>query len=180
MSFDAAPYLRRIARGDEGALAVLYAQFSGPVYSLALRVLGDPRLAQEVTQDVFLKVWTNPQAWDARRGQFSSWLLTLTRYTAIDHLRRERRRTGRDTELSEQIAAADDAPEAAPPDRLRDLLAHLPDEQRQVVELAYFGGLRHSELAERLGLPLGTVKTRLRLGLSKLRALLDDEDAASG
>lgn len=180
MSFDAAPYLRRIARGDDGALAVLYAQFSAPVYSLALRVLNDPRLAQEVTQDVFLKVWTNPQAWDARRGQFSSWLLTLTRYTAIDHLRREQRRTGKDIELSDQIAAANDAMEGYPPERLRDLLAHLPDEQRQVIELAYFGGLKHSELAERLGLPLGTVKTRLRLGLSKLRALLSAEDPSTG
>lgn len=179
MSFDAAPYLRRVARGDEAALAVIYAQFGGPVYSLALRVLGDSALAQEVTQDVFLKVWTNPSAWDANKGQFSSWLLTLTRYTAIDRIRREIRRTGKDVELDENVETQVDD-QSDTPDRLHSLMLHLPKEQREVVELAYFRGLKHTELAERLGLPLGTVKTRLRLGLHKLKGLLGADGDPDG
>jgi len=178
MSVPIEQLVRRVARRDEAALALIYAQFGTPVYSLALQILRDPGLAQEVTQDTFMKIWQNPQAWNPAKGQFGSWLLTMARYTAIDRLRHELRRTGRNIALEEAATAAEEGQEALdddqPLERLLELLSDLPHEQRQVVELAYFQGLKHSELAERLSIPLGTVKTRLRLGLQKLkRGLLD-------
>lgn len=176
MESQIASLLRRIADGDDAALAVLFAEYGGRVYSLVLTVLRNDALAQEVTQDTFLKVWQNPGAWDASKGRFSSWLLTTARYTAIDRLRHEMRRTGHNTALHEGIPAqVDDDPTASERDQLAALLRDLPDEQRVVIELAYFRGLKHSELAQALNLPLGTVKTRLRLGLQKLRRLLTDQ-----
>ncbi len=176
MTADPTALLRRIAQGDDSALAALYDEYASRVYSMALRVLGDAALAQEVTQDVFLKVWRSPHQWNPARGQFSSWLLTVTRYTAVDRLRAEALRSGRSVPLIDEIdAPAADESDPADLDRLRALLHRLPDEQRQVIELAYFRGLTHSELAAALNLPLGTVKTRLRAGLQKLRALLSDQ-----
>ncbi|XWX03719.1 sigma-70 family RNA polymerase sigma factor [Aggregatilineales bacterium SYSU G02658] len=173
MSADPTALLRRIAQGDERALEALYDAYASRVYGLALRVMGDESLAQEVTQDVFLKVWQRPHTWNPERGQFSSWLLTVARYTAVDRLRAEALRSGRSVPLLDEFDAPTDAdPDPAEHDRLRALLRRLPDEQRQVIELAYFRGLTHSELAAALNLPLGTVKTRLRAGLQKLRALL--------
>jgi RNA polymerase sigma-70 factor (ECF subfamily) len=175
MAVDIGVLLRRIGQGDETALAALYAEYSGQVYSLALYVLRNPVLAQEVVQDTFLKLWQNPAAYAPERGEFGSWLLTVARYTAIDRLRREVRRAGRDSVLPDTLAteAGDEAVEARlVGEHLRTLLAHLSQEQRQVVELAYFYGLTHSELAQQLALPLGTVKTRLRLALQKLKELV--------
>jgi RNA polymerase sigma-70 factor (ECF subfamily) len=174
MAFDIAVVLERIRQGDETALAALYAIYGQPVYSLTLQVLRHPLLAQEATQDTFLKVWNNPRAYNPAKGQFGSWLLTLARYTAIDHLRREIRRTGRDVALADDLIAEEN--ERLPEHetyRLHHLLGELPPEQRQLVEMAYFEGLTHSQMAEKLGLPLGTIKTRLRLGLQKLRGLLN-------
>lgn len=177
MTLEIEALLRRIEHGDEAALAVIYAHFSTPVYSLVMQILRNTVLAQEVTQDTFLKVWQNPKAWNPEKGQFSSWLLTTARYTAIDRLRREMRHTRMDVELAGDIAAAEEEekPSHAEVQQLYALLGELPSEQRQVVELAYLKGLKHSELAQRLGIPLGTVKTRLRLGLKKLRGLLLNE-----
>lgn len=176
MTADPTALLRRIAQGDDSALAALYDEYAGRVYGFVLRVVGDAALAQEVTQDVFLKVWQHPHQWDPARGQFSSWLLTVARYTAVDRLRFEALRSGRSVPLMEDIdAPTRDDPDPAELDRLRALLRRLPDEQRQVIELAYFRGLTHSELAAALNLPLGTVKTRLRAGLQKLRALLSEQ-----
>ncbi|MBL8130246.1 MAG: sigma-70 family RNA polymerase sigma factor [Anaerolineae bacterium] len=176
MGVDAAGLLRRIAKRDDAALAVLYAEFGAPVYSLARRVLQHDVLAQEVTQDTFLKVWNNPLAWEASKGQFSSWLLTLARNTAVDRLRREMRRTGKDVALFDEIesGADDDPPPDLTPEEMQAMLHVLPPEQRQLIELAFYRGMTHSELAAVLGLPLGTVKTRMRLGLQKLRNLLSD------
>ncbi|GIK27250.1 MAG: sigma-70 family RNA polymerase sigma factor [Phototrophicaceae bacterium] len=176
MRLEVAELLKRIAHGDDSALAVLFAQYGTRVYSLILYVVHDEALAQEATQDTFIKVWNNPQAWDASKGQFHSWLLTLARYTAIDLLRREVRANGRDIALFEELQAdRDESAAAVEADELRALLNDLPAEQRDVIRLAYFRGLKHSELAARLNLPLGTVKTRLRLGLHKLRAMLSDK-----
>ncbi len=176
MSADPTALLRRIAQGDERALEALYDAYAGRVYGLVLRVMGDAALAQEVTQDVFLKVWQRPHTWNPERGQFSSWLLTVARYTAVDRLRTEALRSGRSVPLLDELDTLIDAdPDPTEYDSLRALLRRLPDEQRQVIELAYFRGLTHSELAAALNLPLGTVKTRLRAGLQKLRALLLDE-----
>jgi RNA polymerase sigma-70 factor (ECF subfamily) len=175
--------LQRIAAGDNDALLALYKRYADLVYSMAWRVLQDVGLAEEVTQDVFLKLWRKSQRYDPGRGQFSTWLLSVTRFAAIDRLRRE----GRRLLISEPPAGTPDdqtAFDQLPPtdyaawergQHLRLLLAQLPAEQREVIALAYFGGLTHSELAEQLGLPLGTVKGRLRLGLEKLRSLWLEE-----
>lgn len=167
----------RLMRQDQDALLLLYERFGSQVYSLTLRILRDSRLAEEATQDTFLKVWHKSVQWDAARGQVSSWLLTIARYTAIDRLRKEKRHAALDAEDLETIP--DQALSGSPVgDRrwmdgqlLRQLLTRLPAEQAQVIELAFYQGMTHSELAEYLGWPLGTVKTRLRLGLEKLRAM---------
>lgn len=178
MMIDIPALLKRIADGDEAALSALFHHFGSKVYGMAYTVLKNTALAQEVAQDTFMHIWKNPAAWDASKGQFSSWLLTVTRYSAIDRLRREVRRTGQDVELRDEIATDENDDSLIhrleSDDAIRSL-AHLPDEQRRVIELAYFQGMKHSEIAEFLHTPLGTVKTRLRLGLHKLRDLLNNQ-----
>lgn len=175
--------LQGVARGDQDALLTLHRRYVNLVYSMAWRVLQDVGLAEEVTQDIFLKLWRKGNQFDPARGRFSSWLLSVTRFAAIDRLRREERQpaqanlaTGDQDEVValEQLLPTDHAAWERG-QHLRLVLEQLPLEQRQIIELAYFGGLTHSELAEHLGLPLGTVKGRLRLGLEKLRALWLDE-----
>lgn len=175
--------LQAVARGDQDALLTLHRRYVNLVYSMAWRVLQDAGLAEEVTQDIFLKLWDKGQRYDPARGRFSSWLLSVTRFAAIDRLRREGRRprqaeivTGDQDEAAalERLLPTDHAAWERG-QHLRLVLAQLPPDQRQIIELAYFGGLTHSELAEQLGLPLGTVKGRLRLGLEKLRSLWLDE-----
>ena len=166
--------LHNLARGDETALGELYNRYGRLVYSLAFRVLGDSAQAEEVTQDTFLKVWREPLAWDPARGRFDGWLMTLARYTAIDRLRKETRRApGGQIELEEDVAddVEPDGLDGLDVQHIHHLLGSLPAAQRQAVELAFFQGLTHAELATALHLPLGTVKTRLRLGLQKLRTL---------
>jgi RNA polymerase sigma-70 factor (ECF subfamily) len=169
--------MRRVSRRDQYALSELYTRYGGPVYSLALRVLQNSTLAEEVTQDIFLKVWNQAEKWDPAKGQLASWLLTIARYTSIDRLRKERRQP------TQTLTALDDMPHVLATRGLvddprwqdgrliRSLLAQLPPEQVQVIELAFYQGFTHSEIAENLKLPLGTVKTRVRLGLQKLRNL---------
>ncbi len=169
-----AALLRRIEQQDETALAVLYAQYGTAVYSLVLKITQNETLAQEILQDTFLKVWHKPKAWDAAKGEFHSWLLTTARYTAIDRIRQEWRRTGKDIELNDDVMADDDALTPGDSEHMQSLINQLPDEQRTLIELAYFKGMKHRELAQLLDLPLGTVKTRLRLGLQKLRKSLED------
>lgn len=168
--------LRRVAAGEQDALSALYARYGKPVYSLCLRTLGDPALAEEAAQDTFMKVWRNPAAWDPARGRFASWLLTVARYTAIDRLRAEQRHAAPSGEPLDELQIPDDTTRPDDPllrdgRLLRQLIAQLPLEQAQVVTLGFFRGYTHSELAAHLNLPLGTVKTRVRLGLQKLRAL---------
>jgi RNA polymerase sigma-70 factor (ECF subfamily) len=172
-----ADLMHGIVHGDQNALMALYGRYGNQVYSLALRVLRHTTLAEEATQDTFLKVWHKSLSWDPSKGQLGSWLLTIARYTAIDHLRREQRQDA--TEIDQLESLPDPSPSFGivgdarwhDGQLLRELMAELPSEQAQVIELAFFQGLTHSELAEQLGLPLGTVKTRARLGLQKLRAL---------
>jgi RNA polymerase sigma-70 factor, ECF subfamily len=175
--------LRRIAAGDSDALVALHQRYVNLVYSMAWRVLQDVGLAEEVSQDVFMKLWQRSQLYDAARGRFSSWLLTITRFAAIDRLRAEGRRPstaavsgddGSERTSLEQLLPTDHASWERG-QHLRLLLEQLPAEQRQAIELAYFGGLTHSEMARLLDLPLGTVKGRLRLGLERLRSLWLDE-----
>lgn len=179
--------LQQIAAGDGDALMVLHRRYVNLVYSMAWRVLQDVGASEEVTQDVFLKLWHKGHRYDPARGRFTSWLLSVTRFAAIDRLRQQGRRPP-----EAELATGDpnepmDLERLLPTDHaawergqhLRLLLDHLPAEQRQVIQLAYFGGLTHSELAEHLGVPLGTVKGRLRLGLEKLRTLWLDRSEKS-
>ena len=156
-------------------MLALYQRYGNLVYSMALQTLRQPVLAEEVTQDVFLKLWQQPERWNPALGQLSSWLLAITRNAAIDRLRREARHNASDIEA---IAEADAEPAAmtdlgawADGQLLRELMRQLPTEQRELIELAFYRGYTHSELSEGLGVPLGTVKTRLRAGMQKLRVL---------
>lgn len=163
--------MQRILKRDQGALAELYDQYGSLVYSFALRVVGSPGLAEEVAQDTFLKIWNQASTWNPDRGTLVTWMLTITRYTAIDRLRKEQRQpTDLSVPLEDEQATSDDMPWQD--NRImRALLDQLPGEQQRVIDLAFYQGMTHSEMASYLSLPLGTVKTRLRLGLQKLRDL---------
>jgi RNA polymerase sigma-70 factor (ECF subfamily) len=150
-------------------------------------MLGDRATAEEVTQDAFLKLWTRARAFTPARGALLAWLLTITRNNALDRIRLEARRPSlAQASLSElddgrpDLQAPESGTEEARWRSLRFALAELPDGQRQVIELAYYHGLTHSQMAEMLGLPLGTVKTRLRLGMERLREAWIDQGGASG
>jgi RNA polymerase sigma-70 factor (ECF subfamily) len=165
--------LALVGRADEVALGELYDRFGRVAYGLALRILRDPALVQ----DAMLSAWRTAASFDPRRGNASTWLLTLVHRRAVDVVRREDRRRAQPIENA-PIASGDATDETA---ELREqrravqaALAQLPPEQREALELAYYGGLSQSELAERLGVPLGTVKSRMFSALSKLRELLGD------
>ena len=168
--------LAAIARGDERALGELYDRFGGVAYRLAVRVLRDPALAQDAVQDAFLAAWRTAVAFDPERGKASTWLLTLVHRRAVDVVRREDRRRAEPLDDA-PVAAGDAVDESAEVReerrRVQAALAELPPDQREALELAYYGGLSQSQLAERLGVPLGTVKSRMFTGLSRLRDLLD-------
>ena len=168
--------LQQIQAGDEEALVALHAQFANLVYSVAYRVLNDQMAAEEVTQDTFMRIWHKSYTFDPQKGRFITWLLTVTRRLAIDVLRQRQRRepnTGvlfmdEDPNLWENVLSTD----SNSSDLRRTLvsvLGELPSEQRQLIELVYFYGMTHNDIAETTGLPLGTVKTRIRLGMQKLR-----------
>jgi RNA polymerase sigma-70 factor (ECF subfamily) len=163
----------RLARGDADALAALYDRHARAVFSLALRILGEQADAEDVLQEVFAQAWRQAGRYDARRGRPLAWLLNMTRSRAIDHLRRRRdvpTFDGTLPDLPADAPGADAAAMTAADTRaLRAALAALPALQRAAIELAYFEGLSQSEIAARLEQPLGTVKTRVRLGLLKLR-----------
>lgn len=160
--------LAAMAQRDQQALAALYERYGTAVYSIAMRVLDNTIHAEEAAQDTFLKVWNKPDAWNHTLGAFSSWLLTIARYTAIDRLRKERPHHPL-VELHETHAAHVDLREDE--HGFRALLAELPHEQAHVIDLAFYHGLTHQQLADQMQLPLGTIKTRLRLGLQKLRVM---------
>jgi RNA polymerase sigma factor (sigma-70 family) len=168
-----------VARGDEDALAELYDRVSRIAYGLALRVLRDERHAEDAVQEAFLQVWRSAATFRAERAKASTWILTLVHRRAVDLVRREERRQAdpltEDTELAQ---ASEPTEEAAwlrfERERVQSALRQLPDVQREALELAYYGGFSQSELAERLGVPLGTIKSRMFAGLARLRELLDD------
>jgi RNA polymerase sigma-70 factor (ECF subfamily) len=167
--------LARVAKRDTAALAALYDVYGGRVYSLAVMVLGETMLAQEVTQDVFLRVWQKPEKYHYEAGHFASWLLTITRNLAIDRLRSEKRKT-RGVAVSIDEDDFGDVPDVSQAEELRwrdaqTAFARLPAEQSEVVRLAFYHGLSQSEIAEHLGAPLGTIKTRMRIAMEKLRAV---------
>jgi RNA polymerase sigma-70 factor (ECF subfamily) len=170
-----------VARGDESALAELYDRVGRVAYGLALRVLRDERLAEDAVQEGFLAVWRTATAFRAERAKASTWILTLVHRRAVDLVRREERRRADplDDATAAALASADPEPDEAAwlrfeRERVQSALALLPDSQREALELAYYGGFSQAELAERLGVPLGTIKSRMFAGLARLRELLDE------
>jgi len=166
--------MNAVAMRDQGALMLLYERYGAMVYAMALRVLGNTSSAEEVTQDIFVKVWNQPARWNGDLGRLSSWLLASTRNAAIDRLRQEQREwRAFDLEPpSEEVVGEEGVandPLWADGLVLREILTTLPYQQRQLIELAFYGGYTHSDLARLLDLPLGTVKTRLRAAIQALR-----------
>lgn len=167
---------RRVAAGDRAAFLTLYDRFAGRVYGLCRHMLREPAAAEEVSQETFLKVWARAGQFDPRRGALLSWILVIARRSALDRLRWETRRPplldSRGAgdplvHLPDPLSQSDEARWRT----LRLALQDLPDEQRTAVELAYYQAMSHSEIAEYLGIPLGTVKTRIRLGMDRLRRI---------
>jgi RNA polymerase sigma factor (sigma-70 family) len=174
--------LERAGRGDQGAIAVLYDRYRGLMYGLASRITGDQSLAQDVVQDAFVGIWRNASRYSSARASGKTWILSITHHRAVDAVRR-RRPTSElpDPELPPpaQLVSPDVWPEVSgrlDGDTVRAALGSLSAVQREAIELAYFGGLTQEEIAARTGAPLGTVKSRVRLGLLQLRATLDADE----
>lgn len=175
---------------DERALETLYDRYGDYVYSVCLRMVGDVQLAEDLSQEVFLRLWRRPDLYDTSRGKFVTWLLSVARNRAIDERRSRGRRFRHESPPSD---STDEVLEAVPATESRDVaiaseerlavqkaLANLPPEQKLAIQLAYFGGYTQQEIAEGLRQPLGTVKTRIRLGMQKLRQLLIEQQGEAG
>lgn len=181
---DDAGLMEAIGRGEMHALEDLYDRYSTLVYSVSLRVLRDPQLAEDVVQEVFLRLWRQPASFDPERGRFISWLMSVTRNRALDEVRRLSRRLRAEEPETEDrpieaIRRRDRLDDPALGVELREqrevvqaAMTRLPPEQRRAIELAYFSGLTQTEISDVTGEPLGTVKTRIRLGMRKLREAL--------
>jgi len=178
--------VRRLTDGDNGALEALYDRYVRPAFALARRITGDPAFAEEVVQEVFLALWRDPVKYDPQRGGFPSWLLAATHHKAVDAVRREQSVRSRRASLAEEAdyytaAGASDLPPVEDAawaglrgERVREALSTLPPPQREALVLAYYAGYTQSEIAQRTGTPLGTVKTRMLAGMRRLRPLLDE------
>jgi RNA polymerase sigma factor (sigma-70 family) len=169
----------RVVAGDDGALREVYDQYSSFVYGIAARVIGDRRAAEDVSQDVFVAFWERPAAFDPARGSLRTWLGTLAHRRAVDHVRREEARRRRSERVAGRAVVAPDVEEMATAlvaaERVRAALDVLPEEQRRAVQLAYFGGKTYRQVAEALGIPEGTAKSRLRLALRRIAGALEAE-----
>ena len=171
---DDSELIQRLRGGDQQAFLALYDRHAARVQALALHILGDPMLAEEATQDTFMKLWSRARLYLSERGSFAVWLLTIARRTALDRLRLEGRRPllsdSRDPDdVWPKIRDESQNPDEARWKSLYFAVRSLPDEQQVVIELAYYQGLSQSEIAAELGWPLGTVKTRLRAAVQALR-----------
>jgi RNA polymerase sigma-70 factor, ECF subfamily len=169
--------------GDTRAFEVIFDRHSGAGYSLALRMCGRRALAEDIVQEAFLSLWRSGSGYDRARGSVRSWVLSAVHNRAVDALRRTGAKAGRDVSdegLAERLPARDatdaEVERRDESRRVRGALDELPPDQRQVIELAYFGGLSHSQIAEMLDLPPGTVKGRMRLGLTKMRSALGEAE----
>lgn len=177
--------LQRVQAGDEDALVTLHSQFANLVFSVAYRVLNDQMAAEEVTQDTFMRLWNKSYTYDPAKGRFTTWLLTITRRLAIDMFRMRERREPKsgmlfmdeDPSLWENILAGDGGGDLRR--NLKSIMGQLPPDQSELIELAYFYGMSHNDIAETMDIPLGTVKTRIRLGMQKLRLAWTGEDTQS-
>ena len=179
--------LRLITRSQEAALSELYDRYSRLVYSVALNTLGDSDRAEEVTQDVFERVWEKASTYSAEQGRVVNWLSSISRHRSIDFFRQTRSHH-EELQITWQDAEEADLPDSQNVEwevdlvqrqqRIRWAVAQLPAEQKQALGMAFFQGLSHPEIAAASGEPLGTIKTRIRLGMQKLRTLLQDEQVA--
>jgi RNA polymerase sigma factor (sigma-70 family) len=167
-----------LARSDQAALAELYDRFGRVAYGLALRILRDEKLAEDAVQEGFLAAWRNADRFLPERGKASTWLLTLVHRRAVDLVRREGRRRAEPLREHSELPTSESAEEDAwlrfERERVQSALRRLPDQQREALELAYYGGFTQTELAERLGQPVGTIKSRMFTGLARLRELLGE------
>lgn len=176
-------FVPAVARGDLAAFEALYDHYSPMLYALLLRILGDVEDAKEILQETFVKAWTSAATFDSTRGSEAAWLIAVARSRGIDRLRSRRLRGERESEAGREISiqssfvekttGADEAIRSQERSAVRGALAELPEAQRVALELAYFEGLSQSQIAERLGEPLGTIKTRMLLGMKKLRERLE-------
>lgn len=173
--------IQRIAEGDYESFVTFYEKFGGIIYSTALRILTEPSDAEDVAQEVFQMIWEKAALYDSSRGKPLTWAITMTRNKAIDRLRSLQRRFRLRDEFERELRSQEPALEPAPADSLfageqgellRRALSRLSAEQRDAIEMAFFGGMSQTEIAEKTGEPLGTVKARIRRGLLKLRRIL--------
>ena len=171
---DAAEEMRLVARvraGDQQALAELYDRYSSVVYAVALRVLQDAAAAEDVLQDIFLRLWRNPDAFDASRGSLAAWLAVIARHRSIDRIRRRRPETDiEECTITGGPDLRDETERSLVIEKIRGALEEMNPDQRKALEMAFFQGLTHTEIAEKMGEPLGTIKTRIRSALQRLRA----------
>src|SRR6478672_2514382 len=159
-----------IRAGDDSAMAQLYDRYSSVVYAVALRVLGDTGAAEDIQQEVFMQLWRNPSAFDASRGNLGAWLAVITRNRSVDALRKRRPETDpEDVVLSVVPDMAGQADRSRVAEKVRGVLSGMPATQRAALEMAYYQGMTHTEIASKTGEPLGTIKTRIRAGLIALR-----------
>ena len=169
----------RLCAGDETALGELYDQQSGLVYGLALKVLGDKQAAEDVTQEVFVAFWEHPDRFDPARGTLRAFLGTMAHRRAVDHIRREEARRRRETRTSQEPPSVPSVDETALgtvlAERVREVVASLPVAQREALELAYFRGHTYRQVADLLGIPEGTAKSRLRTALQRVAEALNPE-----
>ena len=178
--------LEQIGNRDRDALGTLYERYGRRVFALAVRILNDPVSSEEVTQDVFMSVWRRGATYTSKKGKFTTWIFSIAHNRTIDELRKRRRdrsRTNDDIDdhlniESGDVSPADAAVAQSEYAKVRTAMETLPEEQKNVVELSYFKGLTQTEIADKTGQPLGTVKTRMRLALKKLRKALGAEMGA--
>lgn len=174
-----ASLVARIAVGDERALQMVYERYSPLVYGLSRRVTASTAHAEEITQEVFVYLWQNPDRFDAERGTLRAFLGAIAHRRSVDDVRRNTRRTAREDRVGSDasnlgvLEISDDVERSQTAERVRAAVSSLPEQQREAVLLAYFGGCTFKQVAEQLGIPEGTAKSRLRLGLSKLAVLLE-------
>lgn len=185
MNLEDKEWIGRVARQDQSAFVALYDRYASRVYTLILHMVNDRMLAEEILQEAFLRVWRHADQYDPARGSLPVWLLAIARRTALERLRFESRRPAladgnEPTALLESLPEPETSSEEARWRSLYLAVQSLPEEQRKVIELAYYQGLSQSEIAEELGIPLGTVKTRLRTGMLHLRQqwLEEENDSA--
>lgn len=176
--------IKSIGSGETAALSILYDRYGRLAFSLAVNIVGDAALAEEITQDVFVQIWNKAATYNSSQGKLVTWLASVTRHRAIDMLRRQDVRPeghqvgwedGLTPDIPEEVTVEDTIQFSQEKHRIRTAIAQLPPLQQQVLALAYFKGLTHQEIAETSGEPLGTVKTRIRLAMQKLRQILEED-----